>query len=64
MTEEELEQERIIDDDINVVAHYYRAKMMHPHIPFFLQDEIGNTFDFGWSLIYDYISKISHYPDW
>ena len=29
MTEEELEKERHIDDDCNVVAHYYRAKMMH-----------------------------------
>ncbi len=64
MTEEELEKERHIDDDCNVVAHYYRAKMMHPNIPFYLQDERGNTYEFGWSLIYEYISNISYYPDW
>ena len=59
MTEEELEQERIIDDDINVVAHYYRAKMMHPNIPFYLQDEYGQTFEFKWDLIYQYIGKLN-----
>ena len=64
MTEEELEIERRIDDDCNVVAHYYRAKMMHPNIPFYLQDEQGNTYEFGWSLIYQYTGNTSHYPDW
>jgi len=64
MTEEELEKERHIDDDCNVVAHYYRAKMMHPNIPFYLQDETGQTFEFGWDLIYQYIGNISYYPDW
>ena len=59
-----LEKERWIDDDINVVNHYYRAKMLHPDIPFYLQDENGETFEFGWSLIYQYISNISYYPDW
>ena len=52
MTEEELEKERWIDDDYNVVSHYYSAKRMHPNIPFYLQDENGETFEFGWSLIY------------
>ena len=64
MTEEELEIERRIDDDCNVVAHYYRAKMIHPNIPFYLQDEQGNTYEFGWSLIYQYTGNTSHYPDW
>tara|TARA_Y100000401_G_scaffold108523_1_gene103837 strand:+ start:492 stop:686 length:195 start_codon:yes stop_codon:yes gene_type:complete len=64
MTEEELEKERHIDDDCNVVGHYYRAKRLHPNIPFYLQDEKGQTFEFGWSLIYQYISNISYYPDW
>ena len=26
------EDQRRIDDDYNVVNHYYRAKMMHPNI--------------------------------
>ena len=64
MTEEELEKERWIDDDYNVVNHYYSAKRMHPNIPFYLQDENGETFEFGWSLIYQYTANISHYPDW
>ena len=38
-----LERERHIDDDCNVVAHYYRAKILHPDIPFYLQDENGET---------------------
>ena len=59
MTEEELEKERHIDDDCNVVAHYYRAKMMHPKIPFYLQDEMGNTYEFKWELIYQYIDKLT-----
>ena len=59
MTEEELEKERWIDDDYAVVSQFYTAKRMHPNIPFYLQDENGNTYEFGWSLIYQYI-KISH----
>ena len=64
MEDSVLEKERWIDDDINVVNHYYRAKMLHPDIPFYLQDENGETFEFGWSLIYQYISNISYYPEW
>ena len=64
LTEEELEKERYIDDDYNVVSQYYSAKRMHPNIPFYLQDENGETFEFGWSLIYQYTANISHYPDW
>ena len=64
LTEEELEKERWIDDDYNVVSHYQSAKRMHPNIPFYLQDEYGETFEFGWSLIYQYTANISHYPDW
>ena len=64
LTEEELEKERWIDDDYNVVSHYYSAKRMHPNIPFYLQDENGETFEFGSSIIYQYTANISHYPDW
>ena len=59
-----LEKECYIDDDCNVINHYYKAKTLHPDIPFYLQDENGETFEFGWSLIYQYISNISYYPDW
>ena len=59
-----LEKERYIDDDCHVINHYYKAKTLHPDIPFYLQDENGETFEFGWSLIYQYISNISYYPDW
>ena len=66
MPEEELEKERCIDDDYNVVNHYYAAKALHPDIPFYLQDEYGDTFVFGWDLIYQYVQNISQYdyPDW
>ena len=64
MTEEELEKERWIDDDYAVVSQFYSAKRMYPNIPFYLQDEMGNTYEFGWSLIYQYIQNISYYPDW
>lgn len=64
MTEQELEKERHIDDDCYVVSHYYAAKVKHPNIPFYLQDEQGNTYEFGWSLIYDYTGNIDYYPDW
>ena len=62
----ETEEQRCIDDDCNVVNHYYRAKTLHPNIPFYLQDQNGETFEFGWSLIYQYIEKLSqhNYPDW
>ena len=64
MTEKELEKERWIDDDCAVVSQFYTAKRLHPNIPFYLQDQNGETFEFGWSLIYQYIANISHYPDW
>ena len=59
MIEDQLELERRIDDDYNVIAHYYRAKRLHPNIPFFLQDENGDTYEFGWQLIYQYIEKLN-----
>ena len=59
MSEEQLELERCVDDDYNVIAHYYRAKQLHPDIPFFLQDENGDTYEFGWQLIYQYIEKLN-----
>jgi hypothetical protein len=58
MTEEELEHERCVDDDYNVISHFYRAKRMHPNIPFYLRDERGDTFEFVLSLIYQYIDKL------
>ena len=61
MTEEELEDQRCNDDDYNVFNHYYRAKRLHPTIPFYLQDENGQTFEFKWDLIYQYIGKLSEY---
>ena len=60
MTEEQLEHERCVDYDYNVINHYYRAKYWHPNIPFFLQDEKGDTYEFGWSLIYQYIEKLTN----
>ena len=63
MTEEELEKERWIDDDYAVVSQFYSAKRMHPNIPFYLQDEQGNRYEFGWSLIYQYIQNISYYGE-
>tara|TARA_R100001594_G_scaffold137585_1_gene180752 strand:- start:407 stop:619 length:213 start_codon:yes stop_codon:yes gene_type:complete len=64
--DDELEEQRRIDDDYNVVNHYYAAKRRHPDIPFYLQDENGETFEFKWDLIYQYIKNISqyNYPDW
>ena len=64
MTEEELEKERHIDDDYAVLSQYYTARRMYPKMPFYLQDENGDTYEFGWSLIYQYIGNMSHYPDW
>ena len=60
------------DDDCEVLNHYYVAKRMYPNIPFYLRDENGETFEFGWSLIYQYISKLTQeneegllsYPDY
>ena len=36
------EEQRRIDDDYNVVNHYYRAKMMHPNIPLWLDGGAGH----------------------
>jgi hypothetical protein len=60
MEVDQLEIERCIDDDYNVVNHYYRAKRLHPDIPFYLQDEHGDTYEFGWKLIYEYIDKLTN----
>ena len=50
-----------------MISQFYTAKRMHPNIPFYLQDENGDTFVFGWDLIFQYIAKLtqgSYYPDW
>tara|TARA_R100001594_G_scaffold22358_5_gene43440 strand:+ start:457 stop:609 length:153 start_codon:yes stop_codon:yes gene_type:complete len=50
-----------------MISQFYTAKRMHPNIPFYLQDENGETFVFGWDLIFQYIAKLtqgSSYPDW
>jgi len=55
-----------------MISQFYTAKRMHPNIPFYLQDENGETFVFGWSLIYQYIGKLTQddkdgfflYPDY
>ena len=67
MNENELENERWIDDDYEMISQFYTAKRMHPNIPFYLQDENGETFVFVWDLIYQYITKHTEgpvYPDW
>ena len=67
MNENELENERWIDDDYEMISQFYTAKRMHPNIPFYLLDENGETFVFGWDLIYQYITKLTEgpvYPDW
>ena len=67
MNEEVLEEERWIDDDYEMISQFYTAKRMHPNIPFYLQDEKGETFVFGWDLIFQYIAKLTqgdYYPDW
>ena len=51
MNENELENERWIDDDYEMINQFYTAKRMHPNIPFYLQDDNGETFVFGWDLI-------------
>ena len=67
MNENELENERWIDDDYEMISQFYTAKRMHPNIPFYLQDEKGETFVFVWDLIFQYIANLtqdSFYPDW
>ena len=59
-----LEKDRYIDDVCHVVNHYYVGKRVYPNLPFYLQDENGETFVFGLDLIYQYIGNIYHYPDW
>ena len=61
MTEEQLEKERCIDDDYAVISQFYTAKRRYPTIPFYLRDERGNTYEFDWSLIYQYIGNIDHW---
>ena len=60
MSEEELEHERCVDDDYAVVSQFYTAKRRYPTIPFYLRDENGETYEFGWSLIYQYIEKLTN----
>ena len=67
MDEELLEEERWIDDDYEMISQFYTAKRMHPNIPFYLQDENGDNYVFGWDLIFQYIAKLTqgdYYPDW
>ena len=67
MDEELLEAERWIDDDYEMISQFYTAKRMHPDIPFYLQDENGEMFVFGWDLIFQYIAKLTQgdsYPDY
>ena len=59
-----LEKERYIDDDCHVVNHYYVGKRVYPNLPFYLQDENGDNFEFKWDLIYQYIGNINYYPDY
>ena len=60
MTLEELEKERWIDDDYAVVNQFYGAKRRYPDIPFYLQDEHGDNYEFGWELIYQYLAKLTN----
>ena len=67
MDEELLEAERWIDDDYEMISQFYAAKRMYPDIPFYLQDENGDNYVFGWDLIFQYIAKLTQgnsYPDW
>ena len=67
MDEELLEAERWVDDDYEMISHFYTAKRMYPDIPCYLQDENGDNYVFGWELIFQYIAKLtqeSYYPDW
>ena len=45
------EAERWIDDDHEMISQFYTAKRMYPDIPFYLQDENGDNYVFGWDLI-------------
>ena len=67
MDEELLEAERWIDDDYLMINQFYNAKRMYPNIPFYLQDENGDNYVFGWDLIFQYIAKLTqgdYYPDY
>ena len=67
MDEELLEAERWIDDDHEMISQFYTAKRMYTDIPFYLQDENGDNYVFGWDLIFQYIAKLTqgdYYPDW
>ena len=59
MDEELLEAERWIDDDHEMIGQFYTAKRMYPDIPFYLQDENGDNYVFGWELIFQYIAKLT-----
>ena len=56
---DQLELDRRTDDDYEVINQFYKAKRLHPNIPFYLQDENGETYEFGWDLIYQYIAKLT-----
>ena len=38
ITNEELERQRWIDDDYEMINQFYMAKRLHPTITFYLQD--------------------------
>ena len=52
MTEEELERERWIDDDYTMINQYYYFRSLYPNMPFYLQDEKGDTYEFKICLLY------------
>ena len=58
---DELEKERWIDDDYVMINQYYMGKIRYPNLPFYLQDEKGDTYEFKWDLIYHYIGKLQDY---
>ena len=67
MDKDWLESERWVDDDYEMISQFYTAKRMYPNIPFYLQDENGDNYVFGWELIFQYIAKLTqgdYYPDW
>ena len=59
LSEEELEEERWIDDDYQMINAYYKAKRRYPNIPFYLQDEKGERYEFDMAVIYQYIGKLN-----
>ena len=59
MEEDLLEEERWIDDDYQMINAYYKSKRRYPDIPFYLQDENGETYEFDKTLIYQYIGKLN-----